>query len=202
MIFQHFKKFKCRKSSLLIAIGILIFTIPFLGGMYKNYVENQKYQSYLEALNNTVTIEDEGAPLAANNYVTGDVLGRIKIPAISCDLILSEGAGKEEMKYGAGHVLGTAYPGQKGNCAIAAHRNDSFGTYFSRLGEVHMGDTVAFEFGTEKCAYRIYEIFVVTPDDVSVLEPVDDRSTVTLISCHPKGSNTHRLIVRGELIEK
>ena len=170
--------------------------------MYKNYVENQKYQSYVESVISTVTIEDETTPLASGIYETGDVLGRIKIPSISCDLILSEGAGKEEMKFGAGHVLGTVYPGQKGNCAVAAHRNDSFGTYFSRLGEIHEGDTVSFEFGTSKYSYRVYEIFVVTPDDISVLEPIDDKSTVTLISCHPKGSNTHRLIVRGELIEK
>ena len=128
------------------------------------------------------------------------IMGRINIPAISSDLLLIEGSSSKQLKWGAGHVTGTAMPGEAGNCAIAAHRNYTFGTYFSRLNELKVGDEIDIEYKGKPYKYRVTDSFVVDPDEVWVLGKTE-KPIITLITCHPRGSGTKRLIVRGELLD-
>lgn len=180
-----------------------------------NYTQDKMYEEYLaeleiqnaalnKAFEDDITMdspvttepppeEKPQAPLKIEN-----VMGTISIPSISSSQLLLEGSGSKQLKYGAGHVTGTAFPGEAGNCSIAGHRNYTFGSYFNRLDEVNVGDTLSIQYNNSTFTYTVAESFVVTPDDVSVLANTDS-ATVTLITCHPKGSNTHRLIVKGIL---
>lgn len=45
----------------------------------------------------------------------------------------------------------------------------------------------------------MFEKKVVTPDKVDVLNPIEGKSVVTLITCHPLYSNKQRLVVFAEL---
>lgn len=127
------------------------------------------------------------------------VIGRIEIPKISSDLLLLEGSSSRELRYGAGHLTGTAMPGDVGNCAVAAHRNYTFGTYFNRLDEVENGDTITITYNGSVTVYTVFNSLTVLPSDISVLEQPADDTILTLITCTPKGSNTHRLIVQARL---
>lgn len=96
--------------------------------------------------------------------------------------------------------------GSEGNTVIAAHSSgtESLGPYrfaFAKLSELKQGD--AFSITTDKGVfnYRVYGFKIVSPTDTSEL-PHDARSTVTLVTCWPVWSNTQRLLVFAELIQR
>ena len=205
---------KNRFSILLIIIGVILICVPLIGGLYNNYQQDKLYAQYeknlaeeFAALDKTLTeaVPGEGIDVPAEpdpnkelDLIEG-IMGRINIPAISSDLLLIEGSSSKQLKWGAGHVTGTAMPGEAGNCAIAGHRNYTFGTYFSRLDELKAGDEIDIDYNGKAYKYSVTDSFVVAPDEVWVLGKTE-KPIITLITCHPRGSGTKRLIVRAELI--
>ena len=68
--------------------------------------------------------------------------GTIRIPSIDCELPLWDGAGKIELRYGAGRMPLSAEAGSPGNLVIFGHRMKRYGSIFNRLGEVSIGDSI------------------------------------------------------------
>lgn len=122
---------------------------------------------------------------------------RIVIPAIGVDAPVVEGDGWEELKMGAGHRIGSANPGERGNMVISGH-NDVYGEIFRHLEELAMGDEVIVYAGDTPHRYLVVAKMVVDPGEVSLLEPTPN-ATLTLITCHPYMIDTHRLVVIAEL---
>ena len=122
---------------------------------------------------------------------------RIVIEAISVDAPVVEGDGWEELKMGAGHRIGSANPGERGNMVISGH-NDVYGEIFRYLEDVSIGDEVVVYAGDTPHSYVVVAKMVVEPTEVSLLEPTPN-STLTLITCHPYMIDTHRLAVIAEL---
>ena len=46
-------------------------------------------------------------------------------------------------------------------------------------------------------AYEVDQIEVILPEELSLLQPEEDKDLVTLLTCTPYAVNTHRLLVRG-----
>lgn len=210
---------KRRIGQLMMAVGIGILLIPILGSLYTCYEGKKLYEAYLQELqqkslpmekNESVTVGQDIIPSGdekpkeiekAQDREEGEILGRIKIPQIKVNLLLIEGVSKKVLELGAGHMGGTALPGEVGNCAIAGHRNYTFGQIFNRLNEVKLGDEIFLEVEEENYTYKVSAINIVNPEDLSILEQPKDKKKVTLITCHPIYRATHRLIVTGELVE-
>lgn len=202
-------------SKVLIIVGILLLLLPSVGNLYTKYQQDRMYQAYLdnltqietsmqtlnEALVSEEELVEEQPALAAQTPNGLDVMGIVSIPKIGVDLMFVEGVSKQALKFAVGHMPGTAMPGEVGNCAIAGHRSYTFGEYFNRLDEVEIGDEIQIAIGKENYTYKVYESFLVEPSEVWVTEPIEDKKVVTLITCHPVVKATHRLIVRGELVE-
>ena len=177
-------------SIILIAVGICICITPFVGRLYVKYEQDKMYAKYLEQLEkqneqmdsafNDQTQDAKEEPKGFDLSKVKGVIGLVEIPKIDCVQVLIEGSDGYSLLYGVGHVIGTAFPGEAGNVAIAGHRNGTFGTYFSRID-------------------KVTETFIVEPTDVSVLEGNRNQHIMTLISCHPRGKMTHRIIVRAKL---
>ena len=126
--------------------------------------------------------------------------GTIQIPSISCSLPVWEGAGKIEMRYGAGHMPCSVLPGMNGNCVIYGHRMRAYGSMFNRLGEVKKGDVISLSSEERSYAYIVDQIEVIAPSLLSsYINAEDEVPRVTLITCTPTGVATHRLIVIGHL---
>jgi sortase A len=210
-----------RISTWLIIIGIIIILVPIVGSFYTSWQQDRLYEEYLKSqevkssisdLDNAFNESTSAAALTAGSITASavtepavpkykpTVIGRIKIPSVSINLILVEGTTSKDLNWGAGHLTATSMPGETGNCAIAGHRNYTFGSYFSRLGEVKLGDKITIEYNKNKYTYEVYDIYAVEPDDSSVLGQPAEGSMVTLITCHPKGSNTQRLIICAKLV--
>lgn len=125
------------------------------------------------------------------------VLGVIKIPRLEVSEHLLEGTARQ-LRYGVGHLTGTAAVGAAGNAALAAHRNLSF----RYLDLLRAGDSVVITVGGDSFVYTVYSSFEVEPDALWVLDPVEGESRVlTLITCTPYLVSSHRLIVRARLTE-
>jgi sortase A len=133
------------------------------------------------------------------NLSSQKLLGVIKISKIGVYLPIVEGANKDQLREGVGHIPGTARLGQPGNSALAGHRNYAFATYFNRLGELKAGDQVTLITKTAEYNYSVYDRFVVLPSDTSVLKGSKKDNIITLITCTPPNIATHRLIVKARL---
>jgi sortase A len=122
---------------------------------------------------------------------------RIVIPAIGVDAPVVEGDGWEDLKMGAGHRVGSANPGERGNVVISGH-NDVYGEIFRYLEDLNIGDEVVVYAGDTPHSYLVLAKMVVDPGEVSLLEPTPN-ATLTLITCHPYMIDTHRLVAIAEL---
>ncbi|MNJ57355.1 Sortase family protein [compost metagenome] len=150
----------------------------------------------LEELNTepeqVVTGADEATP------EEDEGVGTITIEKIDLKLPILEGATKHNLKHAAAHMSETTTIGEAGNAAIAAHRSRTTGRLFNRLDEVEVGDEIVVRSQGEKFVYSVYQISVVKPTDVSVLEGNDSDKILTLITCEPLVNPTHRLIVHAK----
>lgn len=145
--------------------------------------------------------EDTDGTEETDSGLTDDqVLGVMKISKISLKEALKEGVGRSVISSALGHMEGTAFPGEYGNCVVAGHRNYVFGKYFNRLDEIKVGDSIEIETMSDTFKYRVTDKFVVEPTEVSVTDPLEGRQ-LTLITCTPLFVGSHRLIVRAELVE-
>lgn len=203
---------KRRLSTYFIIGGILLMIIPLSGNLITRYQQEQMLRQYEETLRNQ-TSQLNASFEAATEEITEatdsavspgkppekpeQVIGMIRIPAINSELLVVEGTSSRQLRWGAGHLTGSVYPGESGNCVLAAHRDYTFGTYFSRLDELKEGDAVEVEYMGVSHSYRVIGSLVTTPDDLSVLMPTE-KPTLTLITCHPRGSGKERLIVTAE----
>jgi sortase A len=122
---------------------------------------------------------------------------RLVIPSIDVDVPVVEGDDWEQLKKGAGHHLGSANPGERGNCFISGH-NDIYGEIFRDLEEVKIGDQITLYAGQQPYQYIVRATRIVDPDDVSVMYPTS-APVLTLMTCYPYMVDSHRLIVIAEL---
>ena len=122
-------------------------------------------------------------------------IGRIEIPRVGVSAPILEGVDYETIRRGVGHFPETPLPSQNGNMALAAHRT----THFRGLRDIHLGDEITITAGAAAFRYRVDQVWVVNPEDVSVLGPSVGR-VLTLVTCFPfdyVGSAPQRLIVRA-----
>ena len=123
-------------------------------------------------------------------------IGRIEIPRVGLSAMVVEGTDTATLRRAAGHIQGTALPGQGGNIGIAAHRD----TFFRPLRNVRLDDIVTLTTLRGEYDYRVVSTRVVSPREVSVLNP-SEHETLTLVSCYPfyfVGPAPNRFVVRAE----
>jgi len=122
----------------------------------------------------------------------------LRISKIDLELPVLEGATKANMKVGAAHMTETSPLGEIGNAAIAAHRARTKGRLFNRLNEVEVGDKLELEMKGQVQEYKVFRVVRVLPTDLSVLEGNGKDRILTLITCDPMDTATHRIIVQAK----
>ena len=105
------------------------------------------------------------------------------------------------------HYLPTTLPGENGNVAIFGHSSlpynynaKDYRTIFTYLPSVEKGDKIYAKVGNKSFEYEVFDIFIVTPDQVSILDQKYDASYMTVVTCVPPGSTQDRLVVRSKLV--
>lgn len=125
------------------------------------------------------------------------VYGAISIAKIDLREPMVEGATPASLKAGSGIVVPGRMPGELGNFVLASHRSLTFGRHFNRLDELTIGDKIQLETAEQTFTYIVQSKSVVTPEDLSVLEQNPHERELTLITCEPIDTATHRLIVKA-----
>jgi len=128
----------------------------------------------------------------------GDVIGRVDVDRLGISVVVVEGVDEGDLAHAAGHVIGTALPGQPGNSAIAAHRD----TFFRPLRKIRPKDVIRVTTAEGEFRYRVIWTRIVSPDDVAVLRP-EGKQELTLITCYPfyyVGEAPQRFIVRANRV--
>ncbi|MDQ1486874.1 MAG: sortase [Actinomycetota bacterium] len=145
--------------------------------------------------------------VAPELVLPGDAIGLIRIPRLGANygFAIVEGVSTSDLQKGPGHYPGTAGPGQIGNFVLSGHRT-TYLAPFNGLGDLAKGDAIVIETRDTYYTYRVTELKVVLPTEVGVVLPVPDtprakptQALITLTTCTPKYSATHRLIVDGLL---
>jgi len=129
---------------------------------------------------------------------SGGLLGMLDVPRLKLTAPVIEGDDEATLKRAAGHLTDTAMPWERGNTAIAGHRDG----LFRPLKDIKVGDEIRFRSSRHEFRYRVTDTSIVRPDDVSVLEP-RGAASLTLITCHPfyyVGNAPNRFIVRAERV--
>jgi sortase A len=134
----------------------------------------------------------------------------IKIPAFGprWQFTLIQGTTLAQLDTSPGHVTGTQLPGQVGNFVVAGHRVTA-GNPFWSLPSLRAGDLVCIDTQYNTYTYRVTgPPILVSPQDLAVLDPVPGHPDakpagrlITLITCDPAWTGTHRIIVTGDLVE-
>ncbi|HEY0869497.1 MAG TPA: class E sortase [Acidothermaceae bacterium] len=153
------------------------------------------------------SVPTASAPTVAPVTLIANAIGIIRIPRLGANYgyAIVQGVSTDDLKKGPGHYPGTADPGGLGNFVISGHRT-TYLAPFNGLGNLAQGDAIVIETRDTYYTYRVTTIQTVLPTDVGVILPVpgQPRATptqalITLTTCTPKYSASHRLVVTGLL---
>ncbi len=184
---------------------------------YSEEVENLSdvdYQAYFDAADdyNRRLAETPDAfyrPEQVSGYtdtldVSGTgIMGYITIPKIGVELPVYHGTSDGVLQVAAGHLEGSSLPvgGAGTHAVISAHRGLPSAKLFTNLDELEVGDTFTITVLDRVLTYEVDQVSIVLPTETDLLQPVEGKDYVTLMTCTPYGINTHRLLVRGKRIE-
>lgn len=135
---------------------------------------------------------------SSSDLPPGNAIDHMVIPKIGVDKYVVQGIGEQDLRRGPGHYPETVLPGELGNAAIAGHRT-TYGAPFFDLDHLKPGDDIFLtDTQSRRWDYKVDRSFVVSPTDVSVLDPTS-FAQLTLTTCNPRFSATNRLIVTARL---
>jgi sortase A len=204
-------------DKLLIALGCVVIiaaVVVKFGTQYQQKKLIDDYRAYVSEMHSQDKIYNEESQLLSEDIValaehitkyenqepTEDIIGILSIPKIDLTVGIGEGVDATTLKYSVGHFPETAMPGQKGNLCLTGHRSYAFGQFFNRLDELEKNDEIIIESKGITYKYIVTQSKVVKPEEVSVLDQSED-SQITLITCTPIRVGSHRLVVKGVLVE-
>ena len=133
-----------------------------------------------------------------------EVFGVISIPAMELEMPIFLGATEQHMAEGAAHLSQTSLPigGTNTNSVIAGHRGYNGASYFRYIDKLKVGDAVYITNLWERLTYRVCEIKIIDPHDVTEILIQPGRELLTLLSCHPYASGgRQRYVVYCERVE-
>ena len=102
-----------------------------------------------------------------------------------------------------GHLPGTSLPigGEGTHAVLSGHRGLPSARLFTDLNKLEPGDLFTITVLNRVVMYRVDQVKIVDPTDVTDLQLIPGRDYCTLFTCTPYGINSHRLLVRGVRVE-
>jgi sortase A len=128
-----------------------------------------------------------------------EVDGVLEIESINLKQPIIAGTSPKKLDISLNSMNEELKPGVEGNYSIAGHRSYTYGHHFNRLKEVKVDDVIKIITLTHTYYYKVTEVFLVLPNQISVLNSTPGLTEITLITCDPPTEATHRLIIKGVL---
>lgn len=206
--------------------GLSLFLYPTVSNLYNQHLNNKLIGEYKEVFSSTTPEEFNEAmkdAVAFNenrgneeklkelgltyenvlNAADNSVMGYIEIPKISVSLIIYHTIEENVLQKGIGHVPETHLPvgGKNTHCVLAGHTGLPSAKLLTNIDHLKVGDRFYIHVLNEVLEYKIDDVSVVEPDEVSRLNVISGKDCVTLVTCTPYGVNSHRLLVRGVRVD-
>lgn len=107
------------------------------------------------------------------------------------------------LQHGIAHASSTAFPGSGGIGYYFAHSSapalvQKYNAVFYLLGKLNRGDEIYIWHQGNKYIYRVNDIQITEPSDVSFLHRQYPTETIVLQTCWPPGTTIQRLLVFGQ----
>ena len=214
---------------LIFLVGLSVMLYPTISDYVNQKNQSRAVASYSEEVENLSDVDYQAYFDAANDYnrrlaetpdafyrpeevsgytdtldVSGTgIMGYITISKIGVELPIYHGTSDGVLQVAAGHLEGSSLPvgGAGTHAVISAHRGLPSAKLFTNLDELEAGDTFTITVLDRVLTYEVDQISIVLPTETDLLQPVEGKDYVTLMTCTPYGINTHRLLVRGKRIE-
>src|SRR5882724_5053805 len=191
---------RARPAARRILSGVSVLLAVFAVGLLAYPMYTNLYQGRLQS-KLAIQFKNDATKKAyvAGETAIGDPITKISIPAADLKpTVVVEGTGASALRAGAGHYPNTPLPGEEGNVAIAGHRT-TYGKPFANLDHLTAGDQIVLESPIGRHVYRVMRPpFVVSNTDFTVISQ-NPGHTLTLTTCHPKGSARQRLVIKAEM---
>jgi len=165
-------------------------------------IEEEKTQTEQTNTENTQNQTQTPATAPVTDNSNTNTTNLLIIPSINVKIPIVEGTDEKALNKGAWRLPETSTPDKGSNTVITGHRwlyRPPSQKTFYLLDKVEVGDIFQIIWDGKEYNYKVIGVSVVLPTDVWVLNPTE-KSVVTLITCTPLFSTTHRLVVKGELI--
>lgn len=185
---------------LLLSIGIIGLSANFLIG----YIGEKKNKDMMESFEWEQAGDDSTIDLGEVSYdnkqntFRDNIIAIVSIPKVNIKYPVANNTKVETLKKALGHYENTALPGEKGNFAVAGHRNSSHAKYFNRLDEVKKGDEIIVETRNEKYTYIVTNTFKVHETQTDILKQ-SKNEMITLVTCTNGYKPEYRIVVQGIL---
>lgn len=137
-----------------------------------------------------------------NNDGLQNIEGILSIESLDMKAPVRYGADAQTLSNSLGAIENMDAPGEMdGSYAIAGHQAYVFGKYFNRLHELEVGTAFTFQTLEKEMNFEVYDIQIVKPHEVDVLDPDPGIAKMSLITCYPEYSNELRLVVQAKLVK-
>ena len=190
---------------LLLFIAYLFWGTAWLASNAQHAFASQLNRQWARAGSPSGQFDGRPDPL---HLVTGQPFAFIRIPSFGKNwrFTIVQGTSLAQLNVSPGHVPDTQLPGQLGNFAVAGHRVTAGNPFWSEPS-MRNGDLIYVDTQANTYTYRVIGKQWVSPADLGVLDPVPGhprarptRRLITLITCDPAWTGTHRVIVTGVLV--
>ncbi len=217
-------------SIVILLSGLAIYFYPTVADYWNTFTQTKAIQSYSENVDNLnreeyskildearayneeiakkgicrhISDEEKAKYNAVLNPDGKGMMAYIEIPKINVVLGIYHGADEKVLLRSAGHIEGSSLPvdSESAHCIISGHRGLPSASLFSELDKLATGDKFMIRTLNEVYTYEVDSINIVEPDDISLLKMEKGKNYCTLVTCTPYGSNTHRLLVRGQMTD-
>lgn len=192
------------KRKLLTLLGTVLL-IAGISILVKEYSDKNKSNNAMESAKLSFIQDLEEVDNMEAVDLEGDIYGMLTIDKIDLELPVSA-SGDFGLLW---HVL-VAYdhsplPPDKGNFVIAGHNGQqSCGDIcgFRSLHRLNDGDQIKFQDRKNTYIYEVYKQFEVEADEVWILDPIEDETTLTLFTCHYRQlPKVTRWVLRAKLVD-
>ena len=190
-----------------VLITFAIFAIMFAG--YQTVWSMFVSQQNIAEAKAEVELKWTEAPAAEPELHKGFAL--IYIPRLKdkvWELPVTRGVDPDDLVSGLGHYPDNAFPGEKGNFALAGHRA-TYGEPLANIDQLKQNDEVIIQTAGNWYVYKLILDEIVEPDAMWVLDDnpgglvnmTGVEEMITLTTCHPRWGSAERWIWWGVLTE-
>lgn len=165
----------------------------------KKTIDSNKNKKATYDFQNVKSVSTEAVLNAQWDAQQLPVIGGISIPDLKLNLPIFKGLENAGLYYGAGTMKENQQMGQ-GNYALASHHvfgiTGASDMLFSPLERSKAGMKIYLTDKDKVYTYTITSVETVTPDRVDVIEDVEGKNEITLVTCEDADA-TYRTIVKG-----